>query len=334
MKRKQPFKWVTEEIGVELDKLKLDTNNVRFQHLNKEITEKEMEDLIWREKATRSLYSQIVAAQKLFDEPIIDYNNVVREGNRRIVCLRHIQKDILSGKLSQLTRDIFETIVCKRIPKGTPEDQVLIYLATIHVKGKLAWPAFNKAKKIYELNLIYNYSFDQITKMLGMSKKTVKKMIDAYNLTDKYGKKYPEEKEWYERYTYFNEFLTKRELKDYTKDQEMIDKFSRWVHENKLEDSRNVRYLPQILANDNTLRIFELYGFTEASHLIQELNPDLRSKEFKQIRKTIEVLQRFSRKELIRTAKDPVRLRMLEKLKKEVETLLKDLESLERAKEE
>ncbi|MEM0372268.1 MAG: hypothetical protein QXO69_00270, partial [archaeon] len=75
-------------------------------------------------------------------------------------------------------------------------------------------------------------------------------------------------------------------------------------------------------------RLFEKYGFSEAYNLIQEFNPELKSKEFKQIRKTIEVLQGFSRRELIKTSKDPARLRMLEKLKKETETLIKDLESM------
>jgi len=336
VKNKEPdFKWSTEDVEVDLEKIRLDLNNVRFQHLSGKmpLTEEKMDELIWKEKTTKSLYNQIVAAQKLFEEPVLNSNYIVREGNRRIVCLRHIKQEMKDDKLPQIPKNTFDHIKCKIIPEGVPEDEVLVYLATAHIKGKLAWPAFNKAKQMYDLNSKYGYSYDEIRKTLGMGKNTVKKMIDAYNQTDRYGKKYPDDRGWYEKYTYFNELLTKRDLKVFSKLQENIDKFSKWVHEDKFKDSRNIRYLPQILANESAMRLFEKYGFNEAFNLIQEFNPELNSKEFKQIRKTIEILQGFSRKELIKTAKDPSRLQMIEKLKREADSLLKDLESLEKGKE-
>ncbi|MEM0372873.1 MAG: hypothetical protein QXO69_03505, partial [archaeon] len=252
--KKHRFKWFAEDAEIELEKIKLDLNNVRFQHLSGQITEEKMDELIWREKVTKDLYTQIIAAKKLFEEPVLDSNYIVREGNRRIVCLRHIKQEMKEGKLPQIPESTFDRVKCKIIPKEAPEDEILLYLATVHIKGKLAWPAFNKAKQMQELNSKYGYSYDEIRKTLGMGKNTVKKMIDAYNQTDRYGKKYQSDKVWFEKYTYFNELLTKRDLREFSKFQENIDKFAKWVYEDKFKDSRNIRYLPQILANESAFR--------------------------------------------------------------------------------
>jgi BMFP domain-containing protein YqiC len=86
--------------------------------------------------------------------------------------------------------------------------------------------------------------------------------------------------------------------------------------------------------DDDAMRLFERKGFEDAFSQVQDKNPALRSREFKQIAKTIKFLKLFSRKELVKTVNDPARREMLRKLREEVDSLLKDITSLESAKGE
>ena len=78
----------TKPVTVNLDKLKLDLTNVRYQHKEELIDEEKMGDFIWNESGTKQLYEQIKAARGLYEKPFIDANYVVLEGNRRLVCLK------------------------------------------------------------------------------------------------------------------------------------------------------------------------------------------------------------------------------------------------------
>ncbi len=320
----------TTAADVKLDDLKLDLNNVRFQHFSKQISDKEMDKLIWDEPGTKELYEQIKSAKGLYEEPIIDSNNVVLEGNRRVVCLRKLRQKVIDGELQGFEKDAFKIIKCRMIPGHISDMDKSLLLATIHVKGKKQWPAFNKAKQIHDLYRTYNISYDNLAKYLGMGKITVIRMVKAYEQTYKYGQKYPDDKAWYRKYTYFDELFKKRDLQNFVKIQANIDKFAKWVRDGKFDDVRDIRALAQIMEDEDAMQRFETHGFKEAFELLQEKNPVLRSREFKQIQKTIETISSFPRKELIKTLTDPRRKKIIRKLKEEIDSLVRDIDALEK----
>ena len=202
---------------------------------------------------------------------------------------------------------------------------------SIHVSGKKPWPAFNKAKQIHDLHESYNLSYDQLAKRLGMGKVTVIRMCNAYEQTDRYGGTlHPDDKEWYRKYSYFDELFRKRDLKVFVKLQKNLDDFANWIYQGKFKEHSEIRSLAKILADEDAKRIFEADGATGAIRLLEEKNPSLRSPEFKQIAKTIELIRTFPRKELMLTIKDSKRRELLEKLRHEIDSLLGDLDSLEK----
>jgi len=315
----------TKTVIVDLDKLKLDLTNIRYQHIGGIVNDKKMEDLIWKEPSTKGLCERIKSARGLYEEPIIDSDNLVLEGNRRIVCLRHLKIKTHKDELPGIKKDAFDKIKCRMIPANTPDLEKKLFLASIHVKTKLQWPAFNKAKQIYDLSTFHNLSYDKLAKHLTMGKATVIKTVNAYEETHKYGEQYPDDKFWYRRYTYFEELFKKRNLKEFSKIQQNRDKFAKWVYEGKFKDVRDVRILAQIMEDEDALRLFEKHGLVEALKFLENKNPALKSKEFRQIQKMIEVLRFFPRKELIKTASDSHRREMILKLKKEVDLLVNDI---------
>ncbi|MCX6775869.1 MAG: hypothetical protein NT130_03425 [Candidatus Micrarchaeota archaeon] len=323
-----PLKTTTQK--VQLEKLKLDVNNVRFQHISGLMTDKKMEEMIWDEKDTSSLCEQIQAAKGLYEQPIINSDYVVLEGNRRIVCLRHLQKKARAGELPGISKNQFDTVICKQIPNETSVVKVALYLAAIHIRGKKPWPVFNRAKRISQLHRDYNFSYDRLSEILGMGKITVIRLVSVYEQTERYRDRYSDDKDWYHKFTYFDELYKKRGLQEFRKRQENLDKFADWIHEGKFSDVRDVRSLDKILADEDARRAFENKNSTEAMRLLEEKDPTLKSREFRQINKTIKMLSSFPRKELIKTVKDPSRIKILEKLKEEVDLLLHDVKSLEK----
>jgi len=323
----------TKIMNVPLGDLKLDLSNIRYQHREEHLNDKEMESFIWGEPSTKKLYEEIKSAKGLHEEPVIDSKNIVLEGNRRVVCLRKLKEKANEGKLPGIEKGKFDIVKCKLIPEGTSDVDKQLFLASIHVRPKLQWPAFNKAKQIYDLSVVHDLSYDKLAKYLSMGKVTLIRIVNSYEETYEYGKKYPDDKFWYRKYTYFEELFKKRDLREFTKLQENRDKFSKWVHEEKFKDVRDVRVLPKILEDKDALRIFERNGIQEALKLIESKDPALKSKEFKQIKKLIETLRFFPRKELIRTASDNRRRDIILELKKEVDTLVKDIGLLDKESE-
>jgi hypothetical protein len=84
---------------ISLEQLRLDLTNVRFKHREKELPEVEVERYIWEEEDAKTLYKQIKTSGGLMEPPVVlrtsDEQLLVKEGNRRIVCLRGLQ--VLQG---------------------------------------------------------------------------------------------------------------------------------------------------------------------------------------------------------------------------------------------
>ena len=318
----------TDNVMVPLEKLKLDPENVRFVHLERKLSDKEMEKIIWEEKDTGKLHDSILDAKVLYESPVITSNNVVIEGNRRVVCLRHLQKDAKAGLLSGIEKNHFDTIACKQIPSDTPPLDVDLFVASIHIKGKKKWPPYNRAKQLAVLN--ESLSYDHLAKRLGMGKVTIIRMVNIYEQMLKYHKRYESDEDWHDKFSYFDELYKKRGLDEFRARQSNVDKFADWVHEKKFDDLRDIRLLDRIVKDEDALRAFEIRGLKAALKLLEEKDPTIKSIEYRQISKTISLLADFPRKELIHTMREPAKRKMLERLKEEIDSLLQDVKSLER----
>jgi len=315
-----------EIITVDLDKLKLDVTNVRFIHLRKTLTEKQMEDAVWKERDTQQLYKQIISARGLYERPVIDSNCVVLEGNRRIVCLRHLKKQAHTGNLQGFSKTFFDTVKCEMVPADTPKYKIYLFLAVEHVKGKKEWSLFNRAKMIFNMHKFQELSYDFLAKHIGMGKITVMRHAAVYEQTDRYGNKFKDDYEWYHKFTYFDELFKRKDLKEFRTLQKNVDWFADLVHQKKFKDVRDVRKLAKVLADEDAKKVLEREKFEDALKVVEKKNPALKSKTFKKISEVIELIRFFPRTELLKTREDPARREMLETLKREVTDLLRDLD--------
>lgn len=324
----------TKEMAVE--DLKLDSDNVRLQHIKQHLKvekmkDKEIEDYFWAEPATKELYNQILAAKGLYQEIIIDWKNVVKEGNRREVCLRRLKKEANEGKLLGIPKNQFDKVKCIVLPRDSTDAEISLLLGTIHVKGKKAWIPYDKAKHITHLHNDLNYSYDSLSKILAMGKITLMRMVDAYEATKNYGESYPNETDWFEKYTYFDELYKRKSLKEWRKDPKHITLFSQWVHEKKFHDVRDVRFLDKVLQDEDAMKMLDRKKFKDALEIIYLKDPSIQDSNFRKIKDTLEAIRTFSRKDIIQIMNDNSRKNMLEKLMNEVRILLDDIEAIERS---
>jgi len=318
----------SKTVEIDTDKLKLDPENVRFQHIAKKMSDREIEALIWKEQDTAELYRQILGAKGIYQELIVDSEMTVKEGNRRLVCLRKLKDEAHKNQLPGIPAKTFDKTKTTILPKDAQERDIDLLLATIHVKGKKPWNTFNRAKHIFNLHNIHGISYDNIARILGMGKVTVIRNVDVYNATQTYGKRYPEDKEWFRKFTYFEELYKRKDLKDFRANIKNVDKFSEWVKNNKFHDVRDVRSLARVLADSEALEKLERHGFADAQKIIESKDPTVTSAEFRKIKDTVEIIRSFPRKELMKTLNDSSRMSLLKLLRKEVQDLLKDLEAM------
>jgi len=317
-----------ELVDIPLDNLKLDPQNVRFRHKGRELSNAEIIDFIWNDVASKNLYQQIKFSQGLSEEPLVDSNYIVKEGNMRIVCLLKLKEAILKGDES-IPLEKIDPVRVILLPKDISEIDIAILLTRLHVTGKTEWEALNKAAHIYDLSNKFGYSYDKITETCGMSKSTVINSIEAFTLNLRYHEKYPEDSFWVNRFSYFIEFFKKKKaLKEWFNENNM-ELFMQWVSTGQTTKGADVRLLPQIVENPKALEAM-LKGSTvqDALKILGTEDPSMTSKSFKTLKTAINELQKFPRNELIDTIKNPAKMRMLQTLYDELGNLINDIKTV------
>ncbi|MGQ9468330.1 MAG: hypothetical protein ACUVTD_00635 [Nitrososphaerales archaeon] len=311
---------------VPLAKLKLDPKNVRFKHFQKELSDEEMQNEIWSDPDTRNLYREIIYSQGLQHPPLVDANCVVKEGNRRVVCLRKLKEDIQSGRFD-IPLDKIDPVQCIVLPPDITDIDIAIYLTREHVTGKKEWAALDKASHVYDLYNVHRLSFDQIREAVSMGKATAMTMEVSYKKTLEYHAKYPDDKEWLGRYSYFYELYKKKQLKEWVEKNGNLDQFMAWVHDGKIERGEQVRELTRIIIDPDAYQAFLDGGIRKALDVLSGKDPSLTSSSYKLFSRTLQEIRDFPRSELLDTVRNRSKLQMLKTLHSELGQLIKDIES-------
>lgn len=312
--------------AVPLKLLKLDPRNIRFKHIPQTLTDAEMEKKIWEESDTRELYNEIKFSQGLNEAPIVDSDYFTREGNRRVVCLRKLLEPVAKGKTA-IPREKIDPVQCIVLPKETPESDIAIYLTRVHVSGKKEWRALNQAAQVYELYNTHRFSYEQIRESVSISKQTAINMEQAYKKTLEYHTKYPDDKEWLGRYSYFYELFKPKSLREWTEKEGNVELFGKWVAEGKLKKGEEVRSLPKIISDPEAYEAFVSKGNKDAIDILSEKDPTADSMTYRRLQTALTAIQDFPRNELLHTVKNKAKLQLLEKLHAELGSLIKDIKS-------
>ena len=243
---------------VALKDLRLDPDNVRFRHIIRNMSEAEMEEWLFNEEDVRVLVKQIQRDRRI-QQPIYVIEDkqgkyIVKEGNRRTVALRKIQRDLIKGDLKGFEKDHFD-LVPVHVLQGT-KHEINIFLGQIHVSGPKEWNAVNKGAQIHDLIEEYGDTFEGVGEELGMTKGVVEKYYKSFIATKHYAKRYPQDKNPVPKFSYFAELYQSKVLKNWlNEDPANLDYFIDLVGNNKLLVTyKGVRSFAKIVASPTVTR--------------------------------------------------------------------------------
>ena len=192
-------------IYVPLTDLKLDPNNVRFRHVGLNLMDSQIEEMIWQDFDTAKLYHDIQNTLGIIEPLYVDSNNVVLEGNRRLVCLRKLGREIRGDVIRNIPVMYIDPVPCRMIPAKVDLSIKDEFLARIHIGGKKQWRPLDQAAHLHELHNVHGKTIELLSEIASLSTYSIQLSIKAYEITSEYHKRYPKDAEWVSKYSYFFE---------------------------------------------------------------------------------------------------------------------------------
>ena len=252
--------------NIDVDALRFDGRNPRIQHALRSdgfdpITadQAKIREALGRVERDHinKLYWQIVEAGGLLSPLVVDREGIVYEGNCRLAALQQLCVDYPE-------QGSFCAPPCEVLPTDFDEEARLLYLGDCHVAGKQKWDAQEVAEHVYRMATQLNKPQDFIAKTLRMSKTTVGRYVEAYEMHSAFLRRYPFPGNQY-KWSYFYEFQKKKPLRDRRReDPEFEERFGRWIEDGKLRRGDEVRRLPELLEDDEALAMIDDVGVKAA----------------------------------------------------------------------
>ena len=133
-------------------------------------------------------------------DPIIvrDGTLEVLEGNSRLAAYRH---------LVNLDPIKWGMIKVRLLPQDMDEKLILALLGQYHLKGKTAWPPFEKAGFLYRRHKTHDIPVDQLALEVGETRQKVAHMVSVYQFM------IDSDQDEKARWSYYDEYLKSRFIK-------------------------------------------------------------------------------------------------------------------------
>ena len=144
-------------------------------------------------------------------DPIIvrDGTLEVLEGNSRLAAYRH---------LVNLDPIKWGMIKVRLLPKDMDEKLILALLGQYHLKGKTAWPPFEKAGFLYRQHKNHDIPVDQLALEVGETRQKVAHMVRVYEFM------IDNDQDEKARWSYYDEYLKSRFIKKVRDEDEKFDR--------------------------------------------------------------------------------------------------------------
>ena len=261
-------------VVVDPDKVKLDGDNPRTRFSMKQLDAGERNDaastlILTSQEDTEGLKRSILLSGGVQEPIYLRHNNVVAEGNRRVVAMRAAKEE--------KSDDVrFRQMPAWVIPKGTSESTISNLLSEIHLGSVRGWAPYEKAlqmRALVKTGLIE----DEIAERYRMTPRKVRQQIAAAEMMDELYfpiTQDPRDPEHRSKFSYFLEFKKNGRL--ITQGETIRDlpgRFSKWVRDNKIPTGAKVRKLPKILDSDEAIKLLDISGFDAADDYISKQNP-------------------------------------------------------------
>lgn len=167
-------------------------------------------------------------------DPLIvrDGDFVVLEGNSRLAAYRKLVKEdpIRWGKVK-----------CKILPRDIEQSTILTILGQYHIVGRKDWSPFEQAGFLVRGLDATKVKIEEFAKSLGLSTTNAKKYIEVYGYMKEKNDLNPT------RWSYYEEFLKNRAIKNVVKDNpELEEKVVEDIKTGKIHEASDIRKLGDI----------------------------------------------------------------------------------------
>lgn len=317
--RKIPARLVT----VPIRQLRLSPTNPRIRHKLPSSEESEIEDWLWREEGTRTLYNEIRYSGGLSEKPIIDSNLFVIEGNRRIVCLRRLDDQARNGELPGYAEDTFEKVQSLMLPAEVHPKDVDLLVARVHVSGKSEWSPLNQAEQIFDMMSKHSMQANEVASALSISPQRISVMFEAFQATLDFGHLFPDEEgKWIHKFSYFYELFRRRQLRDWAREGKNLAQFMDLIYgeKPKLWLGSQVRDLGEIIVDPKAFDRLLTQGYEKAIETVRAKKSKI-DRYAKTLEDASEALLQLTR-EPLKVSEDPDKVKVLGDIKQRVDYIL------------
>jgi hypothetical protein len=279
-----------------VDKLRLDPGNQRLSYLLRQhkkgptVSDRELHKMLWDLDSVKALYQSVYQNGGLLEDPVVRADGTVLEGNCRTVVSRELKKKYPDDQR-------FQRVFVRVLPPNVTEEQISLLIGELHIAGKIEWRAFDQAEYVWKMSKHFGKTYDFLATHLRWSRSKLSQKIGAYEETKAYLER-TGDPQGINRFSHFEEFMRKKQLRDRLEQEpDFIKKFSQWILDGKLPDSKDVRDLPAILDNPDAQRKLEKEGIRAARLVLQEANPSIVSNLYSAIDEASAQLETMSMQE-------------------------------------
>lgn len=252
--------------------LRLDPANPRVGSMlprgkgSRKPSQKELQRRLWNLPQVRALAKSILQNGGLLEDPVTRHDGTLVEGNCRTVALRMLQRDRPGDER-------FARVHVRVLPEDVTEVQIALLLGDLHIAQKIPWRGYDQAAYVWRMHRLHGADEEFLATHLRWSREKLANKLAAYEETEAYAERTGESAA-HERFPLFEELMSRPALRRRrSRDPEFMELFGRWIEEGRLTKAREVRDLPNVLADDEALRLFEAEGMTSAKRLLDRRDP-------------------------------------------------------------
>jgi hypothetical protein len=264
-----------------------------------------------------SIFDNSGAMTPIWVYEIKNNNFCVIEGNTRLA----VYKDL---NLEHPENPNFKTINCYVLSQEIEENVKDFIRLTAHLHGQTPWDTYERAKYLFVLYNNKRYPLKDLVRRTKLKPKEIMEDIEAYQIMEKeFSKVFPRNDGRYvHKYSYFKEYAKNKKLQGIMEEKKLSTKdFSKWVAEEKLNEARDVRKLPDILNNNISRESFLTKDYDRALELLKDIIPEKSDKIYQNMYDLTEKIKKLRVDQLKNI--DSHKRKIIKDLKEELEDILK-----------
>jgi hypothetical protein len=319
-----------QRVQVSLKKLVLDVENPRIQYyldtrLNDNITQEKIKFALAEgndqyDKLREHIERNGGVYDPIWIVPDGEYYRVIEGNTRSFVYEELSEKYVNDVKWKEIPAYV--------LPHKVNRDAINFIRLEKHLFGQTPWAAYEKARELYRLNDVEDYSIKRLEQLTKLSSSEIKNNIQAFHDMDKqYLPKYNKASERL-KFSYFVEFRKNRELKRLVNEGKLsLLDFCDWVGEGKFGRGEDIRKLAEVLKDEQAHQALIDDDFQAALDQLEQKNPAAKSKLFEKIEDVIKGVSSipFADLDEIKRGLQPAKVDSLKRLYTTVESLLRTI---------